>query len=76
MNGHEQRRNIARSLCCTMNKKGIVITNRLRQANIYGLYVAGDVSKDVQFVVVAAAERAKAGVSINKEIQKEDFKVR
>ena len=59
-----------------MNKKGIVITNRLRQANIYGLYVAGDVSKDVQFVVVAAAEGAKAGVSINKEIQKEDFKVR
>ena len=76
VNGHEQQRNIARSLCCTMNKKGIVITNRLQQANIHGLYVAGDVSKDVQFVVVVAAEGAKAGVSINKEIQKEDFKVR
>ncbi|TMI96199.1 MAG: NAD(P)/FAD-dependent oxidoreductase [Bacteroidetes bacterium] len=76
VNGHEQRRHIARSLCCPMNKKGIVITNRLQQANIHGLYVAGDVSKDVQFVVVVAAEGAKAGESINKEIQKEDFKVR
>jgi thioredoxin reductase len=59
-----------------MNKKGVVVTNRLQQANIAGLYVAGDVSKDMHFVVVAAAEGAKAGVSINKELQKEEFKAR
>jgi len=57
-----------------MNKKGVAITNRLQQANIPGLYVAGDVAKDMHFVVVAAAEGAKAGVSINKELQKEEFK--
>ncbi|HEV8282829.1 MAG TPA: NAD(P)/FAD-dependent oxidoreductase [Chitinophagaceae bacterium] len=74
VNGYGQQCDIAKSLGCRMNKKGIVITNRLQQADIPGLYVAGDASKDVQFVVVAAAEGAKAGVSINKELQKEDFK--
>jgi thioredoxin reductase len=76
VNGYAQQCDIAKQLGCEMNKKGVVITNRLQQANIPGLYVAGDVSKDMHFVVVAAAEGAKAGVSINKELQKEDFKAR
>ncbi|HEY2721209.1 MAG TPA: NAD(P)/FAD-dependent oxidoreductase [Chitinophagaceae bacterium] len=74
-NGYEQQCNIAQSLGCEINSKGVVITNRLQQANIKGLYVAGDVSRDMHFVVVAAAEGAKAGVSINKELQKEEFKI-
>jgi thioredoxin reductase len=74
VNGYEQQCNIAKSLGCKMNKRGVVITNRLQQANIRGLYVAGDVSRDMHFVVVAAAEGAKAAVSINKEFQKEEFK--
>jgi thioredoxin reductase len=53
-----------------MTKKGVVATNRYQQTNIDGLYVAGDASKDMHFVVVAAAEGAKAGVIINKELQK------
>jgi thioredoxin reductase len=76
VNGFKQQCDIAKELGCNMNKKGIVITNRLQQANIPGLYVAGDVSKDMHFVVVAAAEGAKAGVSINKELQREEFKAR
>ncbi|HET9824937.1 MAG TPA: FAD-dependent oxidoreductase, partial [Chitinophagaceae bacterium] len=74
VNGYQQQCNIAESLGCKMNNKGVVVTNRLQQANVPGLYVAGDVSKDMQFVVVAAAEGAKAAVSINKEMQKEDLK--
>jgi hypothetical protein len=35
------------------------------------LFVAGDADKDMHLVVVAAAEGAKAGVIINKELQKE-----
>ena len=73
-NGYHQQCDIAQILGCEMNKKGVVLTNRLQQANIRGLYVAGDVAKDMHFVVVAAAEGAKAGVSINKELQKEEFK--
>lgn len=74
VNGYEQQCEITKSLGCNINKKGVVVTNRLQQADIPGLYVAGDVSRDVHFVVVAAAEGAKAGVSINKELQKEEFK--
>jgi len=73
-NGYHQQCDIAQTLGCEMNKKGVVVTNRLQQANIPGLYVAGDVARDMHFVVVAAAEGAKAGVSINKELQKEEFR--
>ena len=34
-----------------------------------GIYVVGDASRDVQFVIVAAAEGAKAGVAINRALQ-------
>jgi thioredoxin reductase len=54
-----------------MSKKGVILTNKYQQTNTPGLYVAGDADKDMHFVVVAAAEGAKAGAIINKELQKE-----
>jgi thioredoxin reductase len=54
-----------------MSKKGVVKANKNQQTNIPGLYVAGDAARDMHFVVVAAAEGAKAAVTINKELQKE-----
>ncbi|MFN2457893.1 MAG: NAD(P)/FAD-dependent oxidoreductase [Chitinophagaceae bacterium] len=71
VNGFTQQGNFAENFGCEVNKKGVVITNSLQQTKTPGLYVAGDASRDMQFVVVAAAEGAKAGVSINKELQKE-----
>jgi thioredoxin reductase len=71
VNGFDQQCNLAETFGCNMTKKGVVLTNRFQQTNIEGLYVAGDASKDMHFVVVAAAEGAKAGVLINKELQKE-----
>lgn len=71
VNGFEQQCNLAETFGCNMTKKGVVLTNRYQQTNIDGLYVAGDAAKDMHFVVVAAAEGAKAGVLINKELQKE-----
>ncbi|MGE5521795.1 MAG: NAD(P)/FAD-dependent oxidoreductase [Candidatus Dadabacteria bacterium] len=70
VNGFKQQCNIAEAFGCEMTAKGVVRTNRHQQTNIEGLYVAGDASKDMHFVVVAAAEGAKAGVTINKELQK------
>lgn len=70
VNGYTQQCNIAEAFGCEVSKKGVIVTNRLGQTNISGLYVAGDASKDLQFVVVAGAEGAKAGVTINKELQK------
>ena len=71
VNGFEQQCNLVETFGCNMTKKGVVLTNRFQQTNIDGLYVAGDAAKDMHFVVVAAAEGAKAGVIINKELQKE-----
>lgn len=71
VNGFTAQCNLAEAFGCNMTKKGVVITNLSQQTNITGLYVAGDASKDMHFVVVAAAEGAKAGVNINKELQKE-----
>ncbi len=71
VNGFEQQCNLAEVFGCNMTKKGVVSTNKFQQTNIEGLYVAGDASKDMHFVVVAAAEGAEAGVLINKELQKE-----
>lgn len=37
-----------------------------------GLFLAGDADGDVQFVIVAAAEGARAAVAINRDLQEED----
>lgn len=74
VNGFEQQCDLAEVFGCEMSKKGVVKANKLQQTNIAGLYVAGDAARDMHFVVVAAAEGAKAGVTINKELQKEERK--
>jgi thioredoxin reductase len=67
--GQEPQCDLPRQLGCELTKNGVVKTDHLGQTHIPGLYVAGDASRDVQFVVVAAAEGAKAGVAINKALQ-------
>ena len=71
VNGYTQQCNLAETFGCEVSKKGVVVTNRYQQTKVKGLYVAGDADKDMHFVVVAAAEGAKAGVTINKELLKE-----
>ena len=61
-------------LGCEFTSKGVIKTRRKQQSNIPGLYVAGDAARDMQMVVVAAAEGAKAGVAINMDLQQEDRK--
>lgn len=68
----QQQSPISRQLNCTFTKKGVVKTDRFHKTNIKGLYVAGDADKDMQQVIVAAAEGAKAAISINKELQEEE----
>ncbi|WP_299706668.1 NAD(P)/FAD-dependent oxidoreductase [uncultured Pontibacter sp.] len=67
-----QQSDIGRQLGCEFTGKGVIKTRRLQKANIPGLYVAGDAARDMQLVIVAAAEGAKAGVAINMELQQED----
>jgi thioredoxin reductase len=71
VNGFSQQCNLVETFNCEISSRGKVITNRFQQTKTPGLYVAGDADKDMQFVVVAAAEGAKAAVTINTELQKE-----
>jgi thioredoxin reductase len=71
--GQHQRSDLALRLGCTFNEKGAVNTGFCEATNVPGLYVAGDASKDAQFVVVAAAEGSEAGMSINKSLLKDDL---
>jgi thioredoxin reductase len=65
-----QQCNIARDLGCEFTRRGTVKTDRLGTTCVPGIYVVGDASRDVQFVIVAAAEGAKAGVAINQALQR------
>jgi thioredoxin reductase len=67
--GQSQQCELARILGCEFTPAGTVKTDRLGQTCVSGIYVVGDASRDVQFVIVAAAEGAKAGVAINKALQ-------
>jgi thioredoxin reductase len=64
-----QQCSLAEQLGCDFTDKGTVKTDHLGRSCVPGLYVVGDASRDVQFVVVAAAEGAKAGVAINQALQ-------
>ena len=68
--GQSQQCELPARLGCDMNRGGAVKTDNLGQTHIPGLYVVGDASRDVQFVIVAAAEGAKAAVAINKALQR------
>jgi len=68
------RDNLAMSLGCAVNRKGTVNTGNLSDTNVPGVFVAGDASRDVQFVVIAAAEGVKAAVAINQELQRQELK--
>jgi len=72
VNGYSPQSNLVEKLGCSLTKKKMVITNKYQQTTVPGVFVAGDADKDMHFVVIAAAEGAKAGVVINKELQKEE----
>ena len=71
--GWKQCSDLAESLGCKLTKEGCVDTGEYEATSVRGVYVAGDASRMVQFVIVAAAEGAQAAVAINKELMKEDL---
>jgi thioredoxin reductase len=71
--GQRQRSGLAERLGCRFTEKGAVDTGTCEATNVRGLFVAGDASKEAQFVVVAAAEGTEAGMAIHKALMKEDL---
>ena len=72
--GQWQRSDLLDRLGCEFNEKGTVITGKYESTHLPGLFVAGDASRAVQWVVVAAAEGAEAAFAINTDLIKEDLR--
>ena len=72
--GQYQQSSLAIRLGCEFNDKGTVRTGRYETTHLPGLYVAGDASRAVQWVIVAAAEGAEAAFAINTDLIKEDLR--
>jgi thioredoxin reductase len=68
-----QHSDLARRLGCRFTEHGTVDTGKCESTNGAGLYVAGDASKEAQFVILAAAEGAEAAKAINQALLKEDL---
>jgi thioredoxin reductase len=72
--GQFQRSELAIRLGCEFNDKGTVRTGKYESTHLSGLFVAGDASRAVQWVIVAAAEGAEAAFAINSDLIKEDLR--
>jgi thioredoxin reductase len=72
--GQHQSCELAKSIGCQFNEKGTVHTGRHESTHVPGLYVAGDASRDVQWVVIAAAEGAEAAFAITQDLIKESWR--
>jgi thioredoxin reductase len=72
--GQYQRSDLLERLGCEFNEKGTVRTGKYETTHLRGLFVAGDASRAVQWVVVAASEGAEAAFAINTDLVKEDLK--
>jgi thioredoxin reductase len=72
--GQFQRSALAIRLGCEFNEKGTVRTGKYESTHLPGLFVAGDASRAVQWVIVAAAEGAEAAFAINTDLIREDLR--
>lgn len=71
--GCHQASDLSQTLGCRRDEKGGIVTDpETEEASVPGVYVAGDVSRDVLLVAVAIAEGAKAAVAINKAFLRRD----
>jgi len=72
--GQHPQSDLAATLGCSVNDRGTVKTGSLCNTNVPRVFVAGDASRDAQFVAVAAAEGIKAAVAINQALQAESLR--
>jgi thioredoxin reductase len=64
---------IAEELGCRTTSSGSILVRKIRGEQRSGRYAAGNILKDVQLSIVAAAEGARAAFGINLALTREDF---
>jgi thioredoxin reductase len=69
--GQHPRSTFLEHLGCTYDEKGVTCDED-GATSVPGVYVAGDVSRDVQLAIIAAAEGARAALAINKALLRAD----
>jgi thioredoxin reductase len=64
---------LAESLGCRFGRNGGVLCGEYEATSVPGVFVAGNIIRDVQLSIVAAAEGARAAFGINRSLTREDF---
>jgi len=64
---------LAQSLRCQFGRDGGVLCGDYEATSVPGVFVAGNIIRDVQLSIVAAAEGARAAFGINRALTREDF---
>ena len=67
---------LARKLGCQITRKGAIRCGQYEATSVPGVFVAGNLIKDVQLAIVAAAEGTRAAFGINRSLTREDFERR
>ncbi|HKQ12803.1 MAG TPA: NAD(P)/FAD-dependent oxidoreductase [Steroidobacteraceae bacterium] len=64
---------LAESLGCQFSTRGGIKCGQYEATSVAGVFVAGNIIKDVQLAIVAAAEGTRAAFGINRALTREDF---
>jgi thioredoxin reductase len=64
---------LAESLGCRFTRHGGIKCGQYEATSVPGVFVAGNIIRDVQLAIVAAAEGARAAFGINKSLTREAF---
>jgi thioredoxin reductase len=64
---------LADRLGCTFDRRGAIKSGQYEATSVPGVFVAGNIIKDVQLSIVAAAEGTRAAFGINRALTREDF---
>ena len=67
---------LAQSLGCQFGRDGGVLCGDYEATSVPGVFVAGNIIRDVQLSIVAAAEGARAAFGINRALTREEFEQR
>jgi thioredoxin reductase len=71
---HEQS-DLAQQLGCEFTRSGGIKCGEYEVTSVPGVFAAGNIIRDVQLVIVAAAEGTRAAFGINRALTREDFEM-
>jgi thioredoxin reductase len=61
----EPQSRLAHNLGCTIGEDGLVVVDEHGQTSVPGIYAAGDMTRQAQQIIFAAADGARAAIAIN-----------